>query len=295
MLLGEHAVLDGSLSLVCAVNRRIRMTLTPEKHDQIAIQSAKERYYVSALDQLLPDENFKFVIAAARRFQHRFPGGFSLTIDAEFSDQLGMGSSAAVTVATVAVLQLWLGDTMTPDRLHAECLAVVQEVQGSASGADLAASIHGGIIAYRMTPKFIERMPGCYPISVVNSNQKIPTVEVINKVRKTKKEFPTLYRQLYGLIDNSCEMAAAAIKKSDWPTVGRLLSFNHGLMMAMGLSNATLNGIVHTLEDEPDVLGAKISGSGLGDCVVALGKIDNPNFPYPLLPLMIDKEGLKIE
>ncbi len=295
MLLGEHAVLDGSLSLACAVNRRIRVTLTPEKHEQVVIQAVGKGDYVSSLDQMLPDEHFRFVIASIKRYRPRLPSGFSLVIEAEFNDQAGLGSSAAVTVATVAALRLWLEDTLSWERLHTECLSVVQKVQGTASGADLAASIYGGMVAYRMTPKSVERMPAIYPLSVVNSGHKVPTIEVINKVRNDKNAFPKIYRKLFALIGITCETAVAAIKQGDWPTVGRLFSFNQGLMVAMGLSTAVLSGIVQALEAEPDILGAKISGSGLGDCVVALGRVDNPNFPYPLAPVEIELEGVKIE
>ena len=104
MLLGEHAVLHGQLALVCAVNRRIQVTLTPRKDRTIRISSALGRRSMT-VDAIKPSKPLRFVMAALRRFAKTLPSGFDLRIDSDFSHQVGLGSSAAVTVATLAVLK----------------------------------------------------------------------------------------------------------------------------------------------------------------------------------------------
>ena len=44
MLLGEHAVLHGFRSVVCAINRRMQITLTPLPEAVIEIESALGSY-----------------------------------------------------------------------------------------------------------------------------------------------------------------------------------------------------------------------------------------------------------
>ena len=58
-----------------------------------------------------------------------------------------MGSSAAVTVGTVCVLEQWLSKSY-PKKIDLFRLSkkIVLKVQGKASGADVAASIYSGII-----------------------------------------------------------------------------------------------------------------------------------------------------
>ena len=64
--------------------------------------------YESSLDLLLDDARFRFVLSAINQFKERVPTGFSLTIESDFSHQVGLGSSAAVTVAVLAVLNFWM-------------------------------------------------------------------------------------------------------------------------------------------------------------------------------------------
>ena len=116
MLLGEHAVLHGQPALVCAVNRRIHVSLAPRNDGAIRITSSLGRYSAS-IDRIKPAKSFRFVVAAIRRFGRKLTTGFDLRIDSEFSHKIGFGSSAAVTVATLAVLSKWLNGSGSPRKL----------------------------------------------------------------------------------------------------------------------------------------------------------------------------------
>lgn len=96
-------------------------------------------------------------------------------------------------------------------------------------------------------------------------------------------------------MDQSTDRAIDAIERQDWQTVGQLFNINQGLMDAIGVNDKSLAGINHALRAEPEILGSKISGSGLGDCVVALGEVTNPDFPYPTIPLHISSQGVSID
>ena len=68
-----------------------------------------------------------------------------------------------------------------------------------------------------------------------------------------------------------------------------------GLMDAIGVNNAMLATLVHGLREDPAVLGAKISGSGLGDCVVALGRPARMDSAWAEIPVQIGAEGVSVE
>ena len=107
MLLGEHAVLHGKRALVCAINRRITIRLSPVADRSVHVISALADYS-SSLDELAEHPSLKFVLQAIRQHCDRIPSGFELKIDSEFSADIGFGSSAAVTVATHAALMRWI-------------------------------------------------------------------------------------------------------------------------------------------------------------------------------------------
>jgi mevalonate kinase len=303
MLLGEHAVLHGQLALVCAVNRRIQVTLIPRKDRTIRISSALGRYRMT-MDEIKPSKTFRFVIAALRRFATTIPSGFDLRIDSEFSHRVGLGSSAAVTVATLAVLKrlvaspaeagvqaqrAWLQDLLK------ESVNVIRETQGLGSGADVAASVYGGVVLYRAPPIRAVKLKARYPLTVIYSGSKKPTVEVVRQVEKARITNPALFGAIFRLMGQSSRKAAAAIRRKNWKEVGAIMNFNQGLMAAIGVSNAKLSEIAYALQADPGILGSKISGSGLGDCVIGLGNAKRKKWPYAVLAVEMTENGVRME
>ncbi len=292
MLMGEHAVLHGRLCLVAAVNRRLHVELTPRPDNHVRLESALG-VYEGPLTELEVREPFTFVLAAIRR--QKLTRGFDLRITSEFPEMLGLGSSAAVTVAVTAALGAFQGEDLSPQAVFNEALAVVREVQGTGSGADVAASVFGGVLAYRAEPLEIRQLRGLPPLDAVYSGAKAKTVDVIALVEEQRQSHPQLYDGIYDLMEAGVEAAIPALEQENWPVLGRLLNIQHGLMAAIGVSNAEIARIVHQLRADAGIFGAKISGAGLGDCVVGLGKVTNPGFPYEVLDLEVTPTGVQVE
>ena len=103
MLMGEHSVLFGEKALACAVDKYIHLSLIPCDKRTVTIKSALADYH-SDLDSLTAHPDLSFVLAGISQFVDRLPSGFVLQIESEFSHTVGLGSSAAVTAGTVAVL-----------------------------------------------------------------------------------------------------------------------------------------------------------------------------------------------
>ena len=68
-----------------------------------------------------------------------------------------------------------------------------------------------------------------------------------------------------------------------------------GLMDALGVNNAKLAELVFALRADPKIHGSKISGSGLGDCVVGLGKAMRTDWGVPALAVKVDPDGARVE
>ncbi len=148
ILAGEYAVLDGAPALVVAVNRRV-----------VARRHAG------------PRGSSPFLLAVAHEIERRLGEGhpasraaFEIAVDStsfyEGKQKLGLGSSAAVTVAATA-LALGADHKSMPVIDKGEVFAIASAAHAAAqgpkgargSGADIAASVHGGVIAFqRATP-----------------------------------------------------------------------------------------------------------------------------------------------
>src|SRR5690348_13669022 len=130
MLLGEYAVLYGKHAIVCAVDKRISVTLTPRGDDRIEIKSPLG-FYATDLYQLKVEKPFHFVLGVLKHYQAKMKRGCDIEIVSEFSDKVGLGSSAAVTVATIAALVTWLNIRVSPFDLMRQARTVVRQVQGT--------------------------------------------------------------------------------------------------------------------------------------------------------------------
>jgi len=272
MLMGEHAVLRGAKALACAVDKYMHLTLLPRHDRQVIIHSALAEYRAN-LDHLTDEPALSFVLTALRQWQPKLPAGFELSIESEFSHTLGLGSSAAVVAALTCALDRYAATGLTPAQLFDAALAVIHTVQnGRGSGTDLAASLYGGLIAYRAAPRELSPLSGAPDIALWYVGYKMKTPDVLALVERQSRHAPQLYAQLDTLMAQTSEQAEQAVAVGNWAQLGRLMNIYQGLMDALGVNDGALSAIIYALRSQSGVLGSKISGSGLGDCVVALGE-----------------------
>ena len=293
MLLGEHAVLHGKYAVVCAVHRRIEVTLCPRPDHTVRLLSNLGDCAMD-IDQLTARKEFRFVTAVIRLYRRRLPSGFDLRIRSQFSHKVGLGSSAAVTVAAAAAIRAWLGLKTAPKNLLRDAVGVIRAVQGLGSGADVAASVFGGIVLYRARSLDVRPLGKLYPITVLYSGSKKPTAEVVRIVERSRRRYPGLFRKIYNLMNMSSLQAAHAIRVGDWRRVGEIMNINQVLMEGIGVSNEKLSMMAYALCNDRRILGAKISGSGLGDCVIGLGRSKRRRWPQTELPVKLSLNGVRI-
>ena len=295
MVMGEHAVLHGHLALVCAVDQTMHVNLTPIDEPVVRIDSALGTIE-QPLSDITPASPFTFILRAVQHHLDQLPTGCLFTVRSAFSDQVGLGSSAAVTAATHALIGRWLGRPLDLMSLFESTMHTIHHVQGRGSGADAAASIFGGMVAYRAQPRTIERLPSIPDISVVYSGSKTPTVEVIRRITEQQKRAPETYATHYQALGALSEQGRTAAEAGQWAKLGTLLNAQQTHFEAMELCTPELSEIITALRAQPTILGAKISGAGLGDCAIGLGTFTPPpNFRYDVFPLSISTEGIVVK
>jgi mevalonate kinase len=296
MITGEHAVLHGRHALVGAVDHRVQVSLTPRADDTIAIHSnlGERRMPRHAID---PSKPFNFIGAILERRHDAFRSGFDLTITAkDVPSDVGLGSSSAVTVATLAVIDLWLtGALPSHNSLMQDALTIIRSVQGMGSGADAAAAIWGGILLYRATPEVVAVHKQLPPATLVYAGYKTATPEVIRIVDARREQAADGFEALFDRIDANSLKASEALDAGNVAALGSILNEGQHLMEELGVCDDTLDDIVTTMRSMPDILGTKISGSGLGDCVLGIGTLTTVDWPYRVIPVHFTTEGVRDE
>ncbi len=296
MLFGEHAVLRGRPAIVAAVAARVTARVAARSDGRLRARSA-----LGALDAPwpappAPPPAFRFVQAAALTIAPAISGGLDIEIRSDFPATVGLGSSAAVTVAVLAAARALAGRTTAPDALLAEGRALVRAAQGGVgSGADVAASVFGGLLFYRQTDAAPERLPGLPPITLVYSGYKTPTAEVIRRVNAAAAADPDRFERIFDGIGAAAERGAEAFRRGDFAAAGRAMEEGQARMEELGVCDDTLAQIVRALRATSGILGAKISGSGLGDCALGLGAVTRYDGPGERLPVALSEAGLRVE
>lgn len=282
MVVGEHAVVYGHRAIVAAVEGRAQVELRPRRDQHINIFSALANHQTDT-GTLAPHPKLSFAMATLRAV--RPSRGLDLTIKSEIDHQMGLGSSAAITVALLAALRQH-NDLV---HLHREALQIIRTVQGRGSGADLAGALLGGFVAYDQNG-LMERLPTPpLGLSLRYAGYKTPTAEVLALINERMALDLNFYQNLYGRMGTVSAQAIVSAQSRQWPDFYRALNDYEKLMEDLGVCDHIQKAQIE--EARPHCAAVKISGSGLGDCIIALA----PTPPAGHCPLTVDGQGLRLD
>lgn len=157
ILSGEYAVLDGAPAICMAVDRRACVTVSRTTADTSNIAApgftdivGRFRVTQAGIEWIAGEKAFQVVDAAWRASEDWPDTSVDMIldtrqfIDARSGSKIGLGSSAALTAALCAALA---GSVDIGDVAH-NAHRILQASLGS--GVDVACSLHGGLIRYRM-------------------------------------------------------------------------------------------------------------------------------------------------
>jgi len=305
MLMGEHAVLFGYSALVCALTQRIYVEAKQRTDGQIVIQSSLGHFHCPVADlhtQRCETTPFTFVLQALALCD--LAEGVQLTIESDFDHTLGLGSSAAVTVATLGAIELLIKGQL--DAQAVMCLGIksIRKVQGRGSGADVAASALGGIVKFQAKPVSAHKVnlsakawQGAPNLRLVYCGYKTPTPIVIEQVHQAATLEPNRFKQIYEQMGACVESTVKAVNSEDWGAFAQSMNQYQNFMRKLGVSDKTMESIIGLAQKKVKsgaLFGAKISGSGLGDCVLLLGS-EPLDWPHIQMSVQIDPQGLRQE
>ena len=243
MLFGEHAVVYGYPCIVTAIS---------------------ERLYVS---DGVPSGDTRFLNAAIAAWGEG--RDIKLSAQCAFSGCYGFGSSSAVTVATLKALR--------PDASNHEVFdaayKIVMDIQGVGSGFDVAAAVYGGTLYYVKNKAIEPLVVGDMPLIVGYTGVKADTKTLIAEVAAKRAKEPEKVDRIFKAIGKIVDEAKIQIAEGDWERVGRLMDFNQEYLRDLGVSSEKLEALIAAARGA-GAWGAKLSGAGGGDCMIALASAD---------------------
>ncbi len=277
MLMGEHAVVYGRPCLATAIDQR--MSLTAECLDEpVFILDAPDVNVVNynkPIKELGTGEVPKgasFVEVAIKNFHQKYPlwKGISIKTCAAFSGKFGFGGSSTSIVCTLKALTELFEVNLSPKEIFDLSYQTVLDIQGKGSGFDVAAAVYGKTLYFVSGGKTIEPLSIAeIPLLVGYSGVKGDSVALINQVAEKIKNQPEKGERIFEAIAKLVEEAKENMLQNNWERVGKLMDFNQDYLRHLGVSTQKLENLISAAKGA-GAFGAKLSGAGGGDCMIAL-------------------------
>ncbi len=300
IITGEHFVVHGSNAIAAAINKRATVSVSFSESSDIIVSGEEESN--------LSKDDGRFVAAKyiARNIlkDKRGIDPVKIQIQSEIPIGSGLGSSAAISVATSAALLSFLGLEMDKAKINEFAKLGEQAVHGNPSGIDTATSLNGGIVRFN-------RSGGASPIQLSESIQFLVifsgdirnTSDLISKVAERRTAFRATFDNLTRSASFLSDKARLSLETGDLPNLGALMNMNKAALSWIGVSTPRLQELIEKILENEPCLGAKITGAGGGGSVIALPKPESGQamvsklsklYPYAFLTT-VPEVGLRLE
>ena len=179
----------------------------------------------------------------------------------------GLGSSAAVTVATLCAINDECGRGLSREEVAQRAFEIERKVQrGKASATDTFVSSFGGVVLIRGNEK--TRLPPVdLPLVVGNSRVSHNTAQMVERVGAERERHPGIVNPVLDAIGALTQ--EALLQLHDLRVLGLLMNTNHALLDALGVGHPALTRLVLAARSA-GAFGAKTTGAGGGGCMIAL-------------------------
>ncbi len=278
IICGEHFVVYGGLAVAAAIDKRAYATVKLRDGGTVRI-SSKQIGTAEWQDGKLAKESSKGVsgrLEAYRKMvdaileQHGRGKGVSVSIDSQIPRASGLGSSAAIAVATASALLDALGVSFTTEDVINYALVAESEIHYKPSGIDPTIATIGGIITFRRgaKPSKIEVQKG-FEMLVIESGRQRRTGVMVRKVAQFRELHINLFDKLMEVSDMIAKEVELAIHNNRIERLGSLMTVSHNILRAIGVSSRELDEIVERVL-RGGAYGAKLTGGGGGGAVIAV-------------------------
>ncbi len=279
ILFGEHSVVYDEPAIAGAVNKRASVKIkeslnkysTLKSYDlgfEVILDTRKGTYILKKGKPGI----IRYILNAMGKFHDH--SNIDMTLGLNLPIGSGLGSSAAVTVATIAALHDFHGVPITKEKIAEEAHGVEEDVQGIASPLDTLVSTYGGLV-YLSREKRIVHFDKSLdaPFVIGFTNKYGNTSKMVKNVRNLKENYPELVNPMISTMGKIANEARVAILKNDINKIADLMNLNQGLLDGLGVNTYELSRMIYNARNN-GALASKITGSGGGGSIISLCKND---------------------
>lgn len=268
ILMGEHAVVYGEPAIAIPFSAaRIKTNIIEGKGSVILDCDLYKGSLFNAPKRLF---GLVYIIRKITEDFGEELKDFNINIESNIPLERGMGSSAAVSVATIRALYEYFGKNLAKSNLIKLTNISEKINHGNPSGIDSAVIIGEASIYYlkKAPPMALGINLDSYLI-VADTGIPGQTKEAVKSVKRLILSNPQRGKSLIKGLGILAKETKEILKVKDSVALGRLMTEAHQILDELEVSNDTLNHLVNVAR-ESGALGAKLTGGGLGGCIIAL-------------------------
>jgi mevalonate kinase len=275
ILFGEHAVVLGKPAIAVAVDRRVSVTIRKGKEaGNVNVEIPSLDVHGSIYPYKGTIKNYGHGEAGILHYikgalqKTGIEGDLELEVSLDIPVGAGLGSSAAITVATLAAAARYNKQDLTKEQIAETSRQVELEVQGAASPMDTAISTYGGVIYLSKEELTTLKPARDLPLVVGYTSQPGNTGELVAGVGRRRNIYPDIINPIMDSIENLTNEAREAIIQGEEKRIGELMNINQGLLDALGVNTWELSRLVYQAR-QAGALGSKLTGAGGGGSMIA--------------------------
>ncbi|GGE35462.1 mevalonate kinase [Streptococcus himalayensis] len=256
ILIGEHAVVYGYPAISLPLNNiEVTCRIVPAERPWVLYEEDTLSMAVfAALDHLGIGEAF-----------------IRCQVDSMVPEKRGMGSSAAVSIAAIRAVFDYFDETLDEETLEILANRAEMIAHMNPSGLDAKTCLSNRAIKFIKNVGFTELDVDLKAyLLIADTGIHGHTREAIQKVEEAGRLALHNLHQL----GNLTKQIEQGIAQRDLDGIGQAMTKAHSHLRAIGVSCEQADELVH-LALEEGALGAKMSGGGLGGCIIALVKERN--------------------
>ncbi|WP_066972363.1 mevalonate kinase [Methanobrevibacter filiformis] len=274
ILFGEHSVVYKQPAIATAVNKRATISIKRSTNGVSTLRS-DDLQFEAELDTENKSYNLirgkpgiiRYILEALFSTHDHSPIDIKLSLNIPIGS--GLGSSAAVTVATLAALHKFHGIKFNKHLIAKKAHIVERNVQGIASPLDTLVCTNGGMI-YLSRDKMVSRFNLNFKSSFVigYTSKRGNTGKMVRSVRALKNRNPRILGSIIKTMGQIVDEAKLAIISGNNQKIAELMNINQGLLDSIGVNTTELSRMVYSARRH-GALGSKITGSGGGGSIIA--------------------------
>ncbi|GAA3636294.1 phosphomevalonate kinase [Lactobacillus hamsteri] len=314
---GEYAVLEQNCpAILVAVNQFVRVSISKSKTTTGLIHS--KQYSQSSIHWVRQgsrmvidnrDNPFEYILSAISfTEQYCIEQNIKMTVydlhvnsdlDSADGKKYGLGSSAAVTVATVKAILRFYGVDFSNELVYKLSAISHYSVQGNGSAGDIAASVYGGWLAYQtfnknwlkqelatksLTDVINEAWPGLnielltppegMKLMIGWSQKPASTSRLVDETNANKAALDNEYQQFLNASRQCVLKMVKGFEEDDIALIQKQIRVNREILQHFAKINhiaIEIPRLTHLIDIAEKFGGAaKTSGAGNGDCGIVI-------------------------